>query len=263
MTNKRVQLQPAYVLHQRAYRDTSALLEIFTPEHGRVGVVGRGVRAPKSRRRALLQPFQPLLISWNQRGELGSLAGVEAQGQALRITSAFIASGFYLNELLMRLLVRDDAQMELFGMYDATLRAIALVLPEDEVALEILLRRFELQLLKALGYGLVLDRDAASGGHIEPDAAYRYVPERGAVLATELNRDDGIPIAGSSLLSLARGELMDRQARSDAKRLLRGVLARYLGPRPLQSRQLLRPRATPSTTNVREPGAQQSTRSSK
>ena len=241
----KVQLQPAYVLHQRAYRDSSALLEIFTPEHGRVGVVGKGVRAPRSRRRALLQPFQPLLISWNQRGELGTLVGVEAQGQALRVAPAFIASGFYLNELLIRLLARDDAQVELFGTYDATLRELVALDgagAQAEARLEVLLRRFELQLLAALGYGLLLDHDVA-GAPIDGDATYRYVPERGAVPLTGCDEDEGPTVAGRALLSLCRGELDDARVRSDAKRLLRAVLARYLGPKPLHSRQLARSRA--------------------
>jgi len=115
MVEQKILLQPAYVLHQRAYRDTSALLELFTPEHGRVGVIARGMKSRKSNWRGLLQPFQPLLISWNQHRELGTLTGVEPQGQSLVVAPEFISSGFYIDEIIMRLVDRSEGQLELFG----------------------------------------------------------------------------------------------------------------------------------------------------
>ena len=155
MANHKILLQPAYVLHQRAYRDTSVLLELFSPEYGRIGVVAKGVKSAKSRWRGVLQPFQPLLVSWSQRGELGTLIAAEAKGPALAIPPDLIASGFYLNEILLRLLGRHDAQLELFGWYDATLRGLAEIgvsveASVDEktksVELEVLLRQFEMHL---------------------------------------------------------------------------------------------------------------------
>lgn len=268
---RRVELQPAYVLHQRAYRDTSVLLELFTPEYGRVGLVARGARGARARWRGLLQPFQPLLISWTLRGELGTLTAAEARGGALTLTAARIASGFYLNEILLRLLARHDPHLELFGWYDSTLRGLARLsrppstvsidLPtmnsgekEGEksrqteadtgpIGLETLLRRFELRLLEALGYGLVLDRDMRSGQAVEVGRQYIYHLERGPVGLTdgdEVVESGGILLSGDTLLALQADDLSAGGARVEAKRLLRAVLGHYLGPKPLQSRHLLR-----------------------
>ena len=246
MTEQRVLMQPTYVLHQRAYRDTSALVELFTPEHGRVGVVAKGVRGAKSRWRGVLQIFQPLLVSWTQRGELGTLIAAEAQGTALAPAPMFIASGFYLNEILMRLLIRHDPQLELFGWYDAALRSIAELSPADaeaKLALEIILRGFELQLLSTLGYGLVLDHEVERGTPVQADQCYHYHIDHGPVLAptqSDATRDsDALSIHGSSLLALQAGDLSGDATRREAKRLLRAALARHLGDKPLHSRELM------------------------
>jgi len=248
MTNLRVLLQPAYVLHQRAYRDTSAILELFTPEQGRVGVIAKGVRGNKPRWRGLLQNFQPLLVSFNQRGELGLLTEAEAQGAALNISPRLIASGFYLNEILLRLLQRHDAQLELFGWYDAALRELATLdaTTDEQVALEIILRRFEIRLLTALGYGLVFDRDVHNAVPIQTDCDYVYFLEQGPVLIVDnppgIENNDahaGIKISGCTLLALQKDDFSGGVVRRQAKRLLRAMLGHYLGPKPLQSRQLL------------------------
>lgn len=243
MTRQRVLLQPAYVLHQRAYRDTSAILELFTPEHGRVGVVARGVRGKKPRWPALLQGFQPLLVSWLAGGELGLLTTAEAQGVALTISPPFIASGFYLNEILLRLLQRHDAQLELFGCYDAALRELAaLGTAAESSAVEICLRRFEMRLLAALGYGLVLDQDVHNAVPVQAQQQYRYHLELGPVLA---EMDDGnlepfgIPVSGQALLAMQADDWSADATRRAAKHLLRAVLGHYLGSKPLASRQLM------------------------
>jgi len=244
----RVSLQPAYVLHQRAYRDTSAILELFTPEQGRVGVIAKGVRGNKPRWRGLLQNFQPLLVSFNQRGELGLLTDAEAQGTALRINPHLIASGFYLNEILLRLLQRHDAQLELFGWYDVALRELAaLNVTEDaQIELEIILRRFEVRLLAALGYGLVLDYDVHSATPVQAEQEYIYFLEQGPVLLVEDSESPenseahmGIKISGHTLVALQENDLSTVPVRRQAKQLLRAMLGHYLGPKPLKSRQLL------------------------
>jgi len=252
----RVSLQPAYVLHQRAYRDTSAILELFTPEQGRVGVIAKGVRGNKPRWRGLLQNFQPLLVSFNQRGELGLLTDAEAQGTALRINPHLIASGFYLNEILLRLLQRHDAQLELFGWYDTALRELAALnaVEDTQMELEIILRRFEIRLLTALGYGLVLDHDVHNATPVQAEQDYIYFLEQGPVLLAEGSASTlakgsastenneaymGIKISGHTLLALQENDLSTAPVRRQAKQLLRAMLGHYLGPKPLQSRQLL------------------------
>jgi DNA repair protein RecO (recombination protein O) len=259
MSKQRVLLQPAYVLHQRAYRDTSAILEIFTPEQGRVGLVAKGVRGKKPRWPALLQTFQPLLISWIQGGELGLLTGAEAQGTALSISPRFIASGFYLNEMLLRLLQRHDAQLELFGWYDSALRELSMldkgvvgtaesreevVVNQVQSDLEVTLRRFEMRLLTSLGYGLVLHHEAHSSAPVQTERQYIYHFEQGPV-PVEAQDDEphpesfGIPVSGQTLLALQADDLSAAQTRQEAKRLLRVVLGHYLGSKPLASRQLM------------------------
>jgi DNA repair protein RecO (recombination protein O) len=261
MANHKILLQPAYVLHQRAYRDTSVLLELFSPEYGRVGAIAKGVKSAKSRWRGVLQPFQPLLVSWNKRGELGTLTGAESQGPALAIAPDLIASGFYLNEILLRLLERDDGQIELFRFYDETLRGLDKIgaknYTEDNprsVALEILLRQFEMRLLAALGYGLVLDQEVGSDSPLQVEQEYIYQLEHGPVKAdtaftnvsdasdnTEEEYRYGTRISGGTLLALQVGDFSDEQVRLESKRLLRGVLGHYLGSKPLQSRNLVQP----------------------
>lgn len=229
----RVSLQPAYVLHQRPYRDSSLLLELFTPEYGRVGLVARGARGPKSRLHGVLQPFQPLLVSWAGRGELATLCGAEAHGPAQRLNGQSLISGFYLNELLLRLLARHDAHPALFTIYRETFPRLVV---EEQRALRI----FEKHVLKEIGYALVLDHEAESGAPVEPDKMYTYRLEQGPVQYDEDNRQDaGLILSGASLLSLMHEELRDEQSLREVKPLMRAALALYLGGKPLQSRALL------------------------
>jgi DNA repair protein RecO (recombination protein O) len=246
---QRILLQPAYVLHQRAYGDTSSIIELLTPEQGRVGVVAKGVRGNKPRWRGLLQSFQPLLVSFNLRGDLGLLTTAEAQGVALSIRPNIIASGFYLNEILLRLLQRHDAQLTLFAAYDIALRALAALSlgQESYRELEIILRRFEMHLLQALGYGLVLSHDVHSGAAVQAHQQFIYVLEQGPVLIVDDNEAAneqsqacvGIPVSGQTLQALQTDDFSFAQTRKEAKQLLRAVLTQHLGNKPLASRQLM------------------------
>lgn len=232
----RVELQPAYLLHQRPYRDTSVILEALTPEFGRVGVLAKGVRTARSRLRGVLQSFQPLLISWQGRGELVTLTGAEANGKTAWLAGRRLVSGLYVNELVLRLVQRHDGQHTLFQIYEQAVSGLAGEASEAPV-----LRRFEIQLLQELGYGLVLDHAVDSGAAIQPDILYRYELERGPLTAPGPD-GEGIPIHGRTLLALAQGcfEAPDTSPDilTEAKRLMRAALALYLGDRPLKSREL-------------------------
>lgn len=232
MTHQRVQLQPCYILHHRAYRDTSLLLEVFSRAHGRVGVVARGARGKRSRYTGLLQPFRPLLLSWSGKGELGTLTGAEPDGVPLDSQGPALISGFYLNELLMRLIGRGDPLDELYDHYALALHRLALGEGES------VLRRFEVELLQQLGYGLILDHDAATGEAIEVERRYRYSLEQGP-LALDFEGGDEIDLIvhGRTLLGLESGELEGASV-GEAKRLMRAALAPHLGDRPLKSREL-------------------------
>ena len=156
MSKSRVVLQPAYVLHSRAYRDTSALLEAFTPEYGRVGLIARGIRGATSKLRSVVQPFSPMLVSWSGKGELFTLTTAESQGRAILLKTDALTCGLYVNELVMRLTHRYEPHIELFSVYDTTLRQLADLRHDESIRLQQILRQFEVQLLNCLGYGLVL-----------------------------------------------------------------------------------------------------------
>ncbi len=229
---KHISLQSAYVLHTRPYRDTSLLVEIFSHDYGRLGLVARGVRTSKSRYANLLQPFTPLLLSWSGQGELGTLSGVEAAGIPPPLNGEVLLSGFYLNELLMRLLQRGDAHPALFEIYITSLASLA---EQDDA--EPILRMFEQRLLQEIGYGLILDHDVMSGEAIDPVTRYHYLLERGPVCSTG-QEEDGIIIQGQTLLAIGKEDYSNAEVRQEAKRLMRAALAVHLGERPLKSREL-------------------------
>jgi DNA repair protein RecO (recombination protein O) len=233
----RIELQPAYVLHRRPYRNTSAIIDVFSRDYGRIGLVARGLLNPRSRNgmQALLQPFNKILLSWTGRGELRTLIQAESAANTdTRIISAS-ASMFYLNELLMRLLQRDDPHEQLFLFYEASLMSLqASTMPPQHD--EFNLRLFEKNLLDELGYGLVLDSDS-TGANIEPDIEYRYIPELGPVINTP-TLTGGVLLHGASLLALANEHIDSEQAMRESKQLMRFILRGYLGDKPLQSRML-------------------------
>ncbi len=232
----RVSLQPAYLLHSRPFRDSSLLLDVFTAEHGRVGLIGRGARR-RSRggsQAALLQPFKPLLVSFSGRAEQKPLLAVEAAGPLPALLAERLFSGLYLNELLVRLLQRHDPQPELFALYGATLASLA----SNEPA-ELHLRRFELGLLDALGYGFDPAVDGYAGESVEPGGWYQYQAEFGLVACTQASVAPSARFLGSDLLAIAAGQYGGEYGVA-LKRLLRQALASHLGERPLHSRALFR-----------------------
>jgi len=233
----RVQLQPAYVLHHRPYRDTSRILELFTRDHGRLTVFARGARGGKRAAASLtsvLQPFHRVLVSYSGRGEAGQLASAEFDGAYCELSAARSLSGFYLNELLLRLFERHDAHADVFDLYDATLNQLKTA-TNDEGAV---LRIFEKRLLTMSGYGLLLSHEAHTGEVVQENCMYRYIPERG------LTRIDGVAeghliFSGASLLALDAEVLTTPVQRTDARCLLRAALDQYLSGRELRSRTVL------------------------
>ncbi|HEX6997089.1 MAG TPA: DNA repair protein RecO [Gammaproteobacteria bacterium] len=233
-----VLLERGFVLHQRPYRNTSQLLECLTAAHGRVGLVARGSRRPGSRERALLQPFTPLKLSWNRRGDLGRLTYVEPEGAAHRLEGQALLAGFYVNELVLRLLARGDSNAEVFSCYSRCLAELA-----DGAGAARALRLFELRLLQALGYGLELDRDLGTGEPIVAERRYAFELERGFVASdgpVDPFDDDGDIYSGADLIALRDEALDTATSLRAAQRLLARVLDAYLGERPLKTRAVLR-----------------------
>lgn len=236
MSAARVSLVPGYVLHQRAWRDTSMMIEAFTADPGRVGLVARGARRSGSRSRPLLEPFQPLLLSWSGRGELHTLTDVETSGWRAAPTGRALLSAFYCSELVLRLLVREDPNPEAFEAYDRVVTALA----GDTESTEASLRRFELALLGAIGYAPPLAVDTATGDPVDPGLEYDYLPERGPVAASGPAGRETVRVPGADLLALDAGRFDDPHTLQAARRVLRSALQPLLGTRPLKSREMYR-----------------------
>ncbi len=231
--NTRVLLQPAYVIHRRPFRNTSLLVDFFCLDHGRIAAVARGARRGKSRMHGLLQAFQPLRISFSGRGEVKTLTNAESAGAAVPLTGERLFSGFYVNELLSRMLHDHVEHPRLYEVYRETLDALA-----NTALLERVLRRFELELLAELGYAVNLESDCREHEPIAEDKYYRYLPDVGFEVAREDENDRKRIFAGAHLLALGRLALEDPETAASAKRLLRQALEVHLGGRPLHSRAL-------------------------
>lgn len=233
----RVDLQAAYILHTRPYRNTSLLVDLLTPDYGRVAGVAKGVRANSRagrQRRAQFQPFTPLLVGWSGSAELKTITHFEARQPALAMTGKPLFSAMYLNELLCRVLQQQDESQALFALYQLTLERLA-----AGDTLDILLRRFELGLLSLLGYGIELEYDADSGEQIVPGCDYYFDVELGfrQVQSTAGQGLGGSLFRGSELLSLAAGDYTP-EVRRMARQLCRQALQVHLGDKPLKSREL-------------------------
>jgi DNA repair protein RecO (recombination protein O) len=250
----RVLLQPAYVLHRRAFRDSSLLVELFTPQYGRIGVVARAARQSSSRLSGILQPFRSLLISWSGNGELPTINAAEADGANCWLTGQVLMGGLYLNELLMRLVHRFDPHPGLYTVYHRTMQVFGDIChgishekdiaAELSINLECALRLFEKHLLEEIGYGLVLEYDAETGRPIDAKQLYAYHLTQGPLpVKSTCSEDDSnrLAIHGRSLLSLAHGQFEDPLCLREVKKLMRAALAEQLGERPLNSRMLFMP----------------------
>ena len=233
--------QPAFVLHTYAYRETSLIVETFTADHGRVAMVARGAKRPRSETRGLLQAFQPLTLSWAGAGELKTLLKAEWGGGLPLPRGAALLCGFYLNELLLKLLAREDPHAALFRDYHDALDALCTT--ATVAAQGAILRRFELRLLAELGYALPLTHDADTGAAVDPAARYHYHFGIGPrAVASNVVREPGVHyprIRGATLLGLATNAMPDAEAAAEAKRLMREVLDHYLEERRIFSRRVV------------------------
>ena len=228
---QRVELQPAFVVHARPYRDTSFLVDFFTPDYGRLCAVARGVRRGKNSQRPLLNPFIPLLISFQGKGSLQLLLSIESTGYGLPLTGSRLFSGLYLNELLRRVLSEWDSCPSLFERYTQALHALA-----GDQDVELVLRRFEKQLLQELGYAIDWHCEAHSGKALAADAWYRLEPQEGFIAAVPDER--GRYYCGAHLIAIAEDTYESPEAKRAAKHISRTLLHPLLGDQPLQSRQL-------------------------
>lgn len=230
----RVDLQPAYVLHARPYRDTSLLLDLLTVDHGRITAIARGVRQTKNHKRQQPNPFHRLLINWQGKSELKLLTSFETDHHFIQLQGKHLYSGFYVNELLVRLLPEHDLIPDLFPTYEATLEAL-----HKTQDIEPLLRHFEFLLLRGLGYGLDFRHDCRTTDPVAKDAFYGCDIQEGfSRLSSEV--DYRSSIQGTHLLAIAAGDYTAPETRRVAKHLARILLKPLLGNKPLKSRDLFK-----------------------
>lgn len=223
----RVELEPAFVLHRRPYSNSSLIVDFFTEQHGRVSAMARSARGPKSRYRGKLELFYPMLISWVGRGELKTLGNVDFFAEPLNLQGDALLCGFYLNELLVRLLERDDPYAQLFSHYHQCLRQLVL-----GQSIEVALRLFEKNLLQELGYGL-------SFKDVQPDKYYKFIPDRGFFQCEKNEAETGI-FSGVSLMALHHADFSEKATLNEIKQLMRIAIGAHLGNKPLKSRDLVR-----------------------
>ena len=239
-----------YVLHSYPYRETSLILQAWTEKHGRLGLVAKGARRPKSASRSILVPFQPLEMDWFGKGELKTLKTAEPTAAATPLAGQALMSAFYMNELLLKLTTRDDPHEGLFEAYDRAIAELrALSRPRGQapaltpgLGIEPILRRFELKLLQELGYALELAREAPSGAPIAAEREYWYVVERGPVPAPagEEAPSNAVRLRGNTLVDLERERFEDPATIAQAKQLMRLLINHSLNGQELSTRALVR-----------------------
>ena len=222
-------LDEGLVLHRRAYLETSLMVDVFTREHGRFRLIAKGARRGRCPLIQVLRPFDPIRLSFPGRGELKTLTAAESLGSMPPLEGKALFCGFYIAELLMRLLPAEDAHPDLFERTIALFRGLG-----ESLALDQLLRQYEIALLEDMGYGLRLDEDA-QGLSIDPQGAYLYDLEKGALKVQSATPQS---VSGATLLGLEKGSLEGDRERLEAKRLMRRMVDHLLDGRPLRSREL-------------------------
>jgi DNA repair protein RecO (recombination protein O) len=228
--------EPGYVLHSYPFKETSLVVEVFTRDRGRIGLVAKGARRPRSALRGTLMAFQPLLLAWSGKSELRVLHRAEWAAGHPQLSGLALVCGFYMNELVLRLIQRDDPHEGMYAGYEDALSALRAGAPPAAV-----LRRFERRMLADLGYGLALTHDA-EGVDIEAATSYTYVPERGALrcAAATQTGDLDLLVVGKTLLDMAHDDYSDPVTIQQSRAVMRAVINHHLGGQPLHTRQLLR-----------------------
>jgi len=224
-----------FVLHRWPYKETSLLVEAFTREDGRIAMVARGAKRPRSELHGVLQAFQPVSVSWYGAGELKTLLRAEWRGGLPLLSGPALLCGFYLNELMIKLLPREDPHPRLFDAYRSALASLARGDAQAPV-----LRRFEVGLLAELGYALELAVEADSGAAIDPGARYHYAFDKGAQRRSPPPGVRWPLVRGATLVALAAGRFDDAATAVEAKRLMREVIDHHLESRTIMSRRVVR-----------------------
>jgi DNA repair protein RecO (recombination protein O) len=230
MERHRVDGQAAFVLHAYPFRETSLIVEAFARDFGRVALLARGARRPRSALRGVLMAFQPVELSWAGKGEIKTIMKAEWQGGQPLLSGKSLFCGYYLNELLLDMLPREDAHARLFSVYAETLRRFSDEPKESDI------RCFERAFLQELGYGLTLKHDD-EGQAIDPARYYAYEIERGPVRLREAG-GSALAFSGKTLLDLDAENFSDPRSLQEAKQLMRTLIAHYTGGKGLETRKI-------------------------
>lgn len=219
-----------YVLHTYPFKETSLIVEIFSKVHGRISIVAKGARRPRSLVRGILQSFQSLQATWSGQGEMKTLHSIDWCAALLQIEGDALICGFYINELLMRLLPKEDPHEKLFDFYHQTMELLSM-----KNNLSVTLRRFELKLLQELGYELPLLNDE-NGEPIKPNKIYNYEVAYGP--SETKNSSEGVSLTGKTLIDMAADDYKDPTTEMQSKQLMRYLIGHYIGEKPLNSKKL-------------------------
>ena len=229
-SNSKKENEFVYVLHTYPFKETSLIAELFSKNHGRISVVAKGARRPRSSLRGMLQSFQLFQATWSGQREIKTLHNIEWCDKFLKIDGDALLCSFYINELIIRLLPREDTHQKLFEFYDYTMKTL-----EKNIDLDIALRRFELNLLQELGYEVPLKEDE-NGESIVADKFYIYEAEYGPSEISKTN--SGVKILGQTLLDMAQDVYKEDNTQLQSKQLMRYLINYYLGDKPLNSKKL-------------------------
>jgi len=223
---------PCFILHQRSYRESSLLLDVFSRDYGRISLIAKGAKRKKSKFSGLLNLYWKLLLVWQGKSDLMTLTSAEQADNLNSLSNRTLIAGFYLNELIIRLLHKNESHSDLFRAYDKAIVALAKLEDEQKT-----LRVFEKHLLKSLGYGIVLDHDVRTGKTITTDHEYYYQSDHGPMLVKP-NENDFIKISGQTLYDINKESFVCKKSLDEAKLLMRYILHKHLDGRPLASRNL-------------------------
>ncbi|WP_342607622.1 DNA repair protein RecO [Vibrio tritonius] len=235
-------LQRCFVLHRRPYSESSLILDVFSEEHGRISLMAKGARAKRSNLKGALQPFTPLLLKWSGKGSMKTLRQAEPISLGLPLTGISLYSAMYVNELVDRVLAPEVPHPDLFHDY---LLALTELVQWDNP--EPPLRRFELALLSAMGYGVDFLHCAGTGEPVDPDMTYRYREQKGFIASV---RRDNLTFVGNELIAISERRFTTKEQLQAAKRFTRIALKPYLGGRPLKSRELFRQAILPRARSI-------------
>ncbi len=231
----RVLNEPAFVLHSIPYKETSLILDVFTRDYGRVALVAKGAKRPHSSLRPVLQQFQPLQVHWTGKNELKTLTKSEWMGGVVPLVGDALLCGFYMNELIVKFLAREDAHENLYDEYHATIAKLS----QASGSYEKILRPFEIFLLQETGFCAPLDYCQETGDLLDPDVFYVYQPERGLRPSTGQEPGHWPVLQGTHLLQLAQAQFEDQETMMLSKALMRFLLSLHLQDQVLTTRQIL------------------------